>query len=98
MLYRGMKIVVKTLATLYSITGSIKHELEVPNDSTIYDVIKIISKMYPRLEKELFRDDGGIRENYRIFLNGREVIHIGGLDTKVGDGDIVTIIPPVGGG
>ena len=89
---------VKTLGMLYDITGRLEHTVEVPDGSTVYDVINQLIKMFPRLEGEILDDNGEIKEFYRVLLNGREVIYLGGVRSPVGEGDVVAIIPPVGGG
>ena len=33
-----------------------------------------------------------------IFINGRDVVHLKGLETPLNSNDVVTIFPPVAGG
>ena len=33
-----------------------------------------------------------------IMINGRHIAHLGGLDSPVSEGDVVTVFPVVGGG
>jgi len=41
---------------------------------------------------------GNVKGFLQLLLNGRSIATLDGLDTRLEDGDIVAIIPPVGGG
>ncbi len=43
-------------------------------------------------------DDGGLRRFVNVYLNDEDVRFLDGIDTKVGDGDVVTVLPAVAGG
>ena len=43
-------------------------------------------------------DDAGLRRFVNVYLNDEDVRFLGGLETKLGDGDMVTILPAVAGG
>ena len=98
LLYRGMRVKVKTLATLHTITGGLIHEITLNDEANVNDVIKKLIEMYPKLKNELLNDKGRLKENYKVLINGREITHLSGLETKVSDGDIIAIFPPVAGG
>lgn len=50
----------------------------------------------PRLRPRIFREDG--RMFVGVFLNGRNINALGGLDAPVADGDKVMVLPPMSGG
>ena len=93
-----MIIRVKTFATLYNITGKVSHEIRLEKDSTVREVIDKLIQIYPKLKDEILDDNGLLKENYRVLVNGREISHLSGLDTEVKDGDTIAIFPPVAGG
>ena len=42
--------------------------------------------------------EGGLARGVKVFLNGRDIDFLSGLDTRLSDGDEISIFPPVGGG
>ncbi len=43
-------------------------------------------------------DDGKLRRFVNVYLNDEDVRFVDGIDTKLTDGDTVTILPAVAGG
>jgi molybdopterin synthase sulfur carrier subunit len=50
----------------------------------------------PRLKPRIFREDGGVWVG--IFLNGRNVRSVDGMETVLADGDEIRLMPPIAGG
>ena len=50
----------------------------------------------PRLRDRVYRDDGSVWVG--VFLNGKNVRQVGGLDSQLNDGDEIRILPPIAGG
>jgi sulfur-carrier protein len=50
----------------------------------------------PRLRDRVYRDDGSVWVG--VFLNGKNVRQVGGLDSQINDGDEIRILPPIAGG
>ena len=48
--------------------------------------------------RERLMDDAGLRRFVNVYLNDEDVRFLDGLNTPVGDGDQVTILPAVAGG
>lgn len=93
-----MRIKVRYLATLYDLMGTMKDVLEVPDGSTVMDLIKAIDERYGgRLSKEIL-DGERLKDEYNVLVNGRSVEYLAGLGTRLKDGDEVVFLPPVGGG
>ncbi len=86
---------VRMFGTLREISGvrSIKVDAE-----TVWDALrKVSTKFGDKFEKELF-PKGKLTDSYAVLLNGRNVMLGKGLNMKVRSGDVIAIIPPVGGG
>ncbi len=92
-----MKVKVLTLATLYTITGKLEHEVTLREGATVLDAINRIVEMYPALKEEVF-DEGKPSSELKILVNGRPVEYAGGLNRKLRESDVIVLIPPAGGG
>jgi molybdopterin synthase sulfur carrier subunit len=62
------------------------------------DVIGALEAAHPGFRDRLLDDDGGLRKFVNIFVDDDDVRYLEGLDTKVPDGQTVSIIPAVAGG
>jgi len=66
--------------------------------STIGEVIDDIVKQFPGTATHLRAPDGGVHRFVNVYLNDEDVRYLGKLETAVGDGDTVSIVPAVAGG
>ncbi|AEC52457.1 molybdopterin converting factor related, subunit 1 [Pyrococcus sp. NA2] len=82
------KVKVKVFATLIDIIGKRIFEEEAEN---VGELLEKIYAKYPKVREEL---EGG----YLILVNGHNIEHLQGLNTKLKHGDVVSIFPPAGGG
>lgn len=66
---------------------------------TIREVLTIGEKRTgkPFLYK-ILDPQGGLLTGSIILVNGHNILHLEGLETKLGDGDMVALFPPGGGG
>lgn len=51
----------------------------------------------PELRDSVVEDDQ-IKEYINVFVNGEEVDHLDGLDTRLGDDDQIRVVPAASGG
>ncbi len=77
------------------VTATGRREVECQG-STVGQVIEQAVALEPRMRPRIFRDDG--RMYAGVFLNGRNINALGGLDTPVNDGDKISVLPPLSGG
>jgi sulfur-carrier protein len=66
--------------------------------STIRDVIENISGRFPEFKAKVVADDGNLHRFINVYANDEDIRYLQGLDTKVSDGDTVSILPAVAGG
>ena len=65
--------------------------------STLQAVIADLEANYSGISERLV-DNGKLNRFVNIYVNDEDVRFSGGLDTEIGDGDSVTILPAVAGG
>ena len=88
------KIKVKLFANIREFTKT--KELEV-DSGTVGDILKKLNEKFPGLEKMIF-DGEKIKPYVNVFLNGKNVLDLDGLETGLRVNDEVAIFPPVSGG
>ncbi|GAA4612272.1 MoaD/ThiS family protein [Actinoallomurus liliacearum] len=65
--------------------------------ATLDDLFADLETRHPGLRDRLV-DEKGLRRFVNVYLNDEDVRFLGGLGTKVSDGDTVTVLPAVAGG
>ncbi|MEH3129682.1 MAG: MoaD/ThiS family protein [Mycolicibacterium neoaurum] len=70
------------------------------NGETLQAVIADLESNYPGISERLIDSDnaGKLHRFVNIYVNDEDVRFSGGLDTAIGNGDSVTILPAVAGG
>jgi MoaD family protein len=66
--------------------------------ATIRDLIEDISGRHPEFRERVVADNGQLHRFINVYANDEDVRYLDGLDTKVSDGDTVSILPAVAGG
>ncbi len=66
--------------------------------STLREVVDRLVATYPALAGQIVTADGGLHRFVNVYLNDDDIRYLDKLDTKVGDGDTVSILPAVAGG
>ena len=91
-----MAIEVKIPTILRSYTGGAK-SVEGDGD-TLAALIDDLDAKHAGIKGRLITDDGGLHRFVNVYVNDEDVRFTGSLDTKLSDGDAVTILPAVAGG
>ena len=66
--------------------------------ATVREVIGGLVAAYPGLAPQLLGGDGDLNRFVNVFLNDTDVRHLQSLDTPVGDGDTLVLLPAMAGG
>jgi len=87
---------------LREITGKREETLEFPDSETV-TVDKVLRKLAKRYGRSFVNyvydsETGVVRSFLQFLVNGRSASTFKGLETELRDGDVLAIIPPVGGG
>jgi molybdopterin synthase sulfur carrier subunit len=74
-------------------------EYELSSEITIAELIKKLDEAYDGyFTHKLLEDDRSISPGSIIMVNGKNVIHLEKLETKINNQDVVTLFPPSAGG
>ena len=65
---------------------------------TLDALLTDLDSRHTGLRSRLVADDGGLHRFVNVYVNDEDVRFLGGLDTKLADGDSVTVLPAVAGG
>jgi len=91
-----MTVTVRIPTQLRTLTGGVG---EVAADgSTVGEVLKALDAAYPGMGDRLFDETGKLRRFVNVFVADEDIRFQDGLDTPVGAGQTVSIIPAVAGG
>jgi len=78
---------------------SVGGEKEVVADgASVGEVLRSLAESHPQTESQLFGNDGDLNRYVNVYLNDEDVRVLDGLDTPVGDGDTLVILPAMAGG
>jgi molybdopterin synthase sulfur carrier subunit len=74
-------------------------EREVSADgSNVGEVLRSLAGAHPETQDQLFGSDGDLNRYVNVYLNDEDVRVLGVLDTDVGEGDTLVILPARAGG
>ena len=65
---------------------------------TIAELVEDIANRFPEFKAKVVADDGSLHRFINVYANDEDVRYLQGLETKVSDGDVVSILPAVAGG
>jgi sulfur-carrier protein len=66
--------------------------------NTLAEVLEALEQAHPGFRERLFDDSGKLRRFVNVFVADEDVRFLDGLDTKIADGQTVSIVPAVAGG
>lgn len=65
---------------------------------TAGEVMDALVARYPRVKRQIYSEEGQLRNFVIIYLNDRDIRHLQRERTPVHDGDVMTIVPSIAGG
>ena len=66
--------------------------------ANVGEALDDLVQQYPALKKHLFNEAEELRPFVNLFLGDEDVRHLQGLETPLGEGDKLMIIPSIAGG
>lgn len=74
-----------------------EREVSVPGE-TVAEVLDNLYDAHPAVKAQLQSSDGELHRFVNLYLNDEDVRLLSWLDTPVGDGDTIMILPAMAGG
>jgi len=91
-----MELTLRFFANFREVVGQKTIVREYEDISTVGDALAELKAEFPGLE--LHDEDGSLREYITVMRDGKNVIHIEGLETELAGGETLSLFPPVAGG
>ena len=66
--------------------------------ANVGEILRSVVEEHPDTQTQLFNSDGELNRYVNVYLNDEDVRVLDGLDTTVGDGDTLVILPAMAGG
>ncbi|HEX2737738.1 MAG TPA: ubiquitin-like small modifier protein 1 [Acidimicrobiia bacterium] len=66
--------------------------------ATVGEVFRALVAQYPGLAGQVIDDSGALHKFVNVYRNDDDIRYLDQLDTKVADGDVLSILPAVAGG
>jgi MoaD family protein len=96
-----MNVTVLFFTVLREVTAKKQETIEFPatEQVTISAVLNLLSSRYGKpFSRYVFQPDSTVKGFLQFFINGQSTSAGTGVETLLKDGDVLAIVPPVGGG
>ncbi|MEJ2241965.1 MAG: MoaD family protein [Candidatus Bathyarchaeota archaeon] len=94
-----MNIEIKFFTSLREITRKKMISLQLNDVISVDELISLLIKKYGKDFKEyVYTDQGKVQDFLSFLINGQNINNLEGFSTLLKDGDVIAILPPVGGG
>jgi len=93
-----VRVKVRYFTTLRELAGTPEERLALRDGATLADLIETIASKYGKEARDYLYTNGKVDPSIYFLINGENSRLLSGLKTKLKNGDIVVIIPPIGGG
>lgn len=68
------------------------------NGASIGELFRELIGTHPGLQGQLITEDGALHRFVNVYRNDEDIRYLEQLDTKLSDGDVVSVLPAVAGG
>ncbi|MGD2142432.1 MAG: MoaD family protein [Candidatus Bathyarchaeota archaeon] len=86
-------------AMLREAAGRKKEMIELPEKASVGDLMNLVVGKYgDDFYRYVYDGQKRVRDYLSFMLNGINVNSINGFETQLKDGDVLSVLPPVGGG
>jgi molybdopterin synthase sulfur carrier subunit len=85
-------------STIRQLVGKKEIEIRVDAPDTIRNVLEKLAVEHPALKESILDNDGNLYDSILVFINGRNIKFLDGLNSTIKEGDQLAIFPLLGGG
>ena len=94
-----MNVEVKFFTSLREITGQKVEKIPLQNIISVEALLNLLSDRYGKEFTEyVYSKEGNVQGFLSFLVNGKNINALQGFNTILNEGDIVAILPPIGGG
>lgn len=94
-----MRVEVRLFAILREMAKQKVVTEELPGGSGVLDVVlRLCERFGPSFLAQVLNERGRLSESLTVLVNGHNIAFLAGASTKLKDGDVLAIFPPVAGG
>ena len=91
-----MTVTVRIPLVLTRLTGG-RAEVEA-QASTVQELVESLEAAFPGIKARLCDESGELRNLLNVFVNNRDIRFLEGAETRLQEGDHVSIVPLIAGG
>ena len=85
---------VNLYSSLRRIVGQKTVEIPLSETATVRQLLEELKLRYPQAYNEFVDQNGHLYPHVHLFINGRDIPYLNGLDTTLADQDNIDIFPP----
>ena len=94
-----MKVKIKFFTSLREITGTKMVNLQLKNKMSLEQLLLLLLEKYGQEFRDyVYNQEGKVHDFLSFLVNGKNINNLQGFNTILQEGDIIAILPPVGGG
>ena len=90
-----MPVDVRVTATLEKLVGGKSVRAE---GGTVGEMLADLEAKHPGFRAQISGEDGQLHRFVNIYLNDEDIRYLAALETPVGEGDVISILPALAGG
>ena len=94
-----MNVKIKFFTSLREITGNKMVNLQLKNKISVEQLLFLLLEKYGQEFRDyVYNQEGKVQDFLSFLINGKNINNLQGFNTILKEGDIIAILPPVGGG
>jgi MoaD family protein len=90
-----MAVEVRVTSTLQRLVGA---KSVMSEGATVEELLANLETAHPGFREQITAEDGQLHRFVNIFLNDEDIRYLDALDTRLQDGDVLSILPALAGG